>query len=257
MAATGINSGDTKAFKLGDVAQGMGCTQGNLLRWLALGRKRQDPCPLLEPEKVPAWYYRHFAKTPPAYLTRWAAKAGTSVAGSGVPDDKDEPPTDILSADGKLDLTKLEGLGLESAVPILRRAVEATGIKLMRAYVDGEDMEIDRVQIRYEKACEQLSKSEKALLVVMTGRGDLAPRSEFRTDLVALAGALRGMRRVMAKNIVAGMRKIMGDALTPEIEAALRTCIEEERLREDAQLRTMKDWVSVDGDGEADGAATP
>jgi hypothetical protein len=184
---------------------------------------------------------------PPSYLTEWigAAKPAPLVT---VPGASNSLPTGKGAAEsGKtgqpdraaIDMRMLAGHGLEAAVQILRQNVEATANMLADAMKDPNDQKLSHYQSRFEEATEQLRKGENSLLALQKARGDLAPRSEFRSDLVTIMLALRGMIRRRADNVCA----TLANTLTPEQLGLVRAALVAEADRDEKQLRTAKFWV--------------
>jgi hypothetical protein len=215
-----------------------------IYRWLALGRTNKDPVPLDEPAKMLAWWARNMKHRVPEYLNDWVSRTKPTVAGT-VPAASNHssagagaPPPAAQPDRVAIDLGKLTGHGLEAAVLILRQNVEATAKLLSAALNDPNDQRLAHYQSRFEEAVEQLRKAEGSLLTLQKARGDLAPRSEFRSDLHTLITGLRGMMRRRADNICATLSR----HLSLEQIALVRAAVVAQGASEEQLLRTSRHW---------------
>ena len=229
----------------------IGASRRTIFRWLAAGRSVNDYCPLDHPADMLAWWDRRMSKRPPACLVRWVEARAASSPPSSSPENSPADPRDAVS----VNLTDLHGYGLEAAVVILRRSVEARANALSEAYKSTDDSAQQRAQGKFDAAVEELRKAEKALHDLQKARGDLAPRSEFTTDLVSLASALRGMRRRMPDNIIGALRKSAA-AFSEEQLVAVRAAVDLERAAEENLFRNARHWRTLP-DGEILPLAAP
>lgn len=232
----------------------LGTTHRTIYRWLDIGRKNRDPVPLDEPAQMLGWWARNMSHKVPDYLNDWVSRVRSTViatvqgasnvasAGAGAAGEKGRAAQPDRAA---IDMTSLAGHGLEAAVQVLRQNVEATSKLLATAFNDPNDQRLAHNQSRFEAAVDQLRKAEGSLLALHKSRGDLAPRSEFRSDLVTLMIGLRGMCRRRADNICS----LMADKLLPEQLGTLRAALVAEGQRDEKLLRTSRFW-QVGPDGE-------
>lgn len=231
-----------------DYAADIGTSRRTVFRWLAIGREAKDPCPLDEPAKVLAWWSRRMSHKVPDYLSAWAGRARPATPATPPPA---SPGASAASATpppatrASIDLAQLAGHGLERAVQIQRQAVEAAAKLLGDAYLNPNDEALSNYQRRYDEAVDQLRKAEDSLLRLQKARGDLAPRAEFRSELVTLLLGLRGMMRRRADNICATMAPL----LTPEQLGHLRAAIVAEGEHDEKLLRDCRFW-KVGPEGE-------
>jgi hypothetical protein len=237
-----------------EYAAAIGVHKRSVYRWIDAGIEARDPCPLDQPGEILAWWARLMSKSAPEYLVKWAANQSAPGAGEGSrpadgkPAAKKEDADDTRQPERQaIDITRLSGMGLEASVQLLRQTVEANAKLLAAALNDPNDDALAHYQPRYEKSVEQLRKAETALFQFQKLRGDLAPRSEFRADLVAIMTGLRGMMRRRANNVAAAARLALvqlklPDATIATVLGVVQTAVEVEGRREEAQLRSAKNW---------------
>lgn len=248
-------------------AEAIGVSKRSVYRWIDAGIEARDPCPLDQPGEILAWWARRMSKTAPDYLVKWAANH--SPAGAGVaparsaPDAKAGPAPGAGERGGEggeggksqrqaIDITGLSGMGLEASVQLLRQTVEANAKLLADALNNPNDDALAHYQNRYEKSVEQLRKAETALFQFQKLRGDLAPKSEFRADLVAIMTGLRGMMRRRAANIASAVRTALVEMKMPpesvaQILGVVHASVEAEGKREEAQIRSARAWKVLPG----------
>jgi hypothetical protein len=232
-----------------DYAAEIGTTKRTIYRWLDLGRQKKDMPPLDEPGLMLAWWSRNMKNQAPANLTEWVTRKKVPVAGIGLgsspassagvgapPAQPDRP---------SIDMQKLGGHGLEAAVHTLRQNVEAISQLLGDALNDPNDQKLELYQRRFEGAVDQLRKAEASLISLQKARGDLAPRSEFRSDLHTLLAGLRGMMRRRADNVC---NALVGH-LTADQLGLVRAAIVANGALDEQHLRTARAWhVSATGE---------
>lgn len=236
-----------------DYAKEIGTTKRTIYRWRDIARAAKDPVPLDDPAKMRAWWSRNMTHKIPDYLNDWVSRAKStppvtvpgatniSPAGTGAGGGRQEGEQPDRSA---IDIGSMKGHGLERAVVVLKQNVEACSQLLSEAYKDPNDQRLSQYQRRFEDAVEQLRKAENSLIALQKARGDLAPRTEFRSDLVTIALGLRGMLRRRADNICS----LMSGHLTPEQLGHLRAALIAEGQRDEKLLRTSRFWtVAPDG----------
>lgn len=240
------------AASVDDYAAAIGTSRRTVFRWLDLGRKARDHCPLDDPAAMLGWWSRNMHHKVPDYLSAWVARSGSTpvrtvalaprniLPGAGAPAGAPEPRAaqpDRLP----IDLKQLGGQGLEHSVLILKQIVEANGQLLATAFADPNDQSLAHYQSRYEKSVEMLRRADQSLLALQKARGDLAPRSEYRSDLVNLLVGLRGMFRRRADNICAAL----AHTLSPDQLGTVRALLAAEAARDEKQLRTSRFWIET------------
>lgn len=227
----------------------IGTSKRTVFRWLELGRKNKDHCPVDDPAQMLGWWARNMTHKVPDYVSEWVARAKTipraqvatnsrtahaRVGAGALPDPKGAQPDRLA-----IDINKLGGQGLESSVLILKQIVEANGQLLASAFNDPNDSSLAHYQSRYEKSVEMLRKADQSLLALQKARGDLAPRGEYRNDLVNLLVGLRGMLRRRADNVCAKL----STSLSPEQLGLVRAALVAEAARDEKLLRTSRFWI--------------
>lgn len=247
----------------------MGVSRRTIFRWIATGRDKRARCPLDRPSDMVAWFERLHGRRAPDELTAWVAKRSNQAppiiaqlplppAGAGSP-----PSTEpgVPPAREAIDMNALAGTGLEGAIAVLKQQVAANASLLANAYNDPSDDALTHYQSRFEKSVEQLRKAEKSALELAKARGDLAPRSEFRSDLMKLSIGLRGMHRRMVDNVVTELKRVRAAGELAMDEAAFELllghvskAVESVRGRELTQLRSARHWQQMP-DGSVQPAA--
>jgi hypothetical protein len=230
-----------------EYAAELGTSRRTVFRWLELGRKNKDHCPLGDPALMLGWWSRNMQHKVPAYLSEWVSRTRSTVPGAVAPSAGKIPSgAGAAEAKGKtppadraaIDIESLAGHGLERAVHMLRQNVEACARLLAAAYNSANDQNLAHLQSRYDDSVEQLRKTEQSLIALQKARGDLAPRSEFRSDLVNLLLGVRGMMRRSADNLCAAF----AHDLSPELLGKLRAALTAESQRYEKQFRTARFW---------------
>jgi hypothetical protein len=232
-----------------------GCDLRTIKRYVGLGKKARRPCPLDDPAAMPRWWEevkaiglikqavsQHIldaaAKAPPpAVSPGLLAPAGSSAApGASVPA---APSVALPGAGTKVDFGNLRGVGLEAAVRELEIQLDANQRALREAMERGEnDIIVSKRKKHFEDTLDLLRKTEDSLQKLQAARGDLAPVSEFRSDLTTILTTLRGMKRKLAENVCAAL----ADRFTPEQLQIVRDAIGVEARREETLLRNARHW---------------
>ena len=234
-----------------DYAAEIGTSKRTVHRWLELGRKNKDHCPIDAPDEMVGWWSRNMSHKVPDYLTIWVSRAKSELTvkvrgaselpsgggGAGAAGGSKGNQPDRAA----IDINKLGGQGLESSVLILKQIVEANGQLLASAFNDPNDSSLAHYQSRYEKSVEMLRKADQSLLALQKARGDLAPRGEYRNDLVALMVGLRGMLRRRADNVCAQLSTI----LTAEQLGQVRAILVDAARADEKLLRTSRFWIET------------
>lgn len=240
-----------------EYAAEIGVHKRAIYRWIQLGRQAKDPCPLDDRSQMLAWWARHMSRAAPSYVVQWVGAAALAPAPAEVPaapapvpgqrGPTPPPPVPPENSRSSIDVSGLGGYGLEASVQMQRRTVEAYSQLLAEALKDPNDDALAHHQARYEKAVELLRKSEKSLFELQRMRGDLAPKSEFRADLLTLLTGLRGMMRRRAANIAADVRKTLEAArldpaaVTAAVDAVVAAAARE-ASREEQLFRSARFW---------------
>lgn len=185
------------------------------------------------PRPVREWANR--SRSAPVVTVPATTRNTPTGTGAGVPPPMGQGgPGDRVA----IDMAALAGHGLEAAVQTLRQNVEALSQMLARAMNNPDDTNLAHYQRRFEEAFDQLRKAEGSLLALRKSRGELAPRTEFRSDLHTLMTGLRGMMRRRADNICSAL----ADALTPEQLGLVRAAVVAEGERDEQLLRSSRYW---------------
>jgi hypothetical protein len=248
-----------------EYAAEIGVHKRSVYRWVDAGVEARDPVPLDQPDQILAWWGRHMSRSAPEYLVKWAANANPRGVGAppGVAEEKAIASKNSSAGIGEnedprasrreaIHLTGLSGMGLDASVILLRQTVEANAKLVGNAHANPDDTALDHYQNRLEKSIDQLRKAEAALFLVQKQRGDLAPKSEFRADLLTIATGLRGMMMRRANNVGAAVRlaldKLKVDpALSAELLCVVRAAVEAESLRDEYELRSVRTWQTLPG----------
>jgi hypothetical protein len=200
-----------------------------LKRWIAAGKAAQPPelPPLDEPAKMHGWWVKHMTQKPPTRIVELALAKNSAGA-----------RTDDVSG-RSIDITQIEvneGDELRTARGILA----AVGSQLADAYRTNDDAAIDRLQRRWEKAMNAKRLAENAERSAKKQAGELVPVSELFPELSQLLATLRVMRTTMGRRIRARL------TLPPDLDAKLDAIIEDERRGEEAVLRRLSFFRSLD-----------
>jgi hypothetical protein len=242
-----------------DYAAEIGVSKRTVYRWRDIGIETRDPVPLDNPGQILAWWARRFDREVPGHLVKWAANHASAGQGDAAavsppaskapsPAAEDDEPGDTQKVQRQaIDLKGLSGMGLEASVQLLRQTVEANSKLLATALANPNDDALAHYQGRYEKSVEQLRKAESALFQFQKLRGDLAPRTEFRADLVAMLTGLRGMGRRRADNLTSAVGKAIASlqlapAVAAQILGAVRAAATAEAEKDEQQLRSARFW---------------
>ena len=249
-----------------EYAAEIGVHKRSVYRWVDAGVEARDPVPLDQPGQILAWWGRHMSRSAPEYLEKWAANSNPR--GVGAPPaavgseirplgerPKSESSDDANGDDRKsirqaIDITAMSGMGLEASVQLLRQTVEANAKLVAAALSNPDDNALTHYQTRFEKGVDQLRKAEEALFKFQKMRGDLAPKSEFRADLIWLLTGLRGMLRRRADNTTAAARKALEPLKLPaeiiaQILGAVHAASTVESARDEQLLRSTKTWKAA------------
>lgn len=190
-------------------------------RWIALGRKRNDPCPVSNPGKLLSWWRRNMKQMPPARMVHLAVNEAAERSGA-----------DIVPFPGKVTPIDLQSIDADAALPgesvrRVRRLVKGVYSQLETAFAEGSP-EIDSLSNGFAKASDLLRKLEAADREAQRQRGRLVPVDEIQRDAAAFAEMLKAMRETMAKRVL---------ELCPEVPAQFKpgivSAIEKIRANED------------------------
>jgi hypothetical protein len=200
-----------------------------LKKYIAVGKAAKPPelPPLDQPPEMPGWWARHMKQRVPPRLLALAA--------TRQPEENDE---------AGIDVGKLSG-DVGDAVRRARVFLEAADRQLSEAYDSGVDSKIEVKQRRWLKALEALRKAEAAEREDRKASDELIPRVELLPELSQLLEVLRHMRSTMKRRIIARIG-IMPPDFPADFTDRLSVAIEIERANEDAVLRRLKQFRSVE-----------
>lgn len=223
---------------------------------VASGKRRAAPARYLHPLA----HYASILKRQDRQLKRWIAQ-GRSIVPPELPPFDDLPklaawfskayntcaPDDLVALaeassplrSNPIDVSLLEATYVQ-VVEDARRFVKASAQQLSEAFASGQETLIDRAQRRFERAADGLRKLEAGERAAAKQRGDLISVADLLPEMSALLGTLRVMRSTMGRRIRARL------TLPPELDAKLDAVIEDERRGEEAVLRRLSQFRSVD-----------
>lgn len=159
-------------------------------RWIAAGRKKDDPPPLDDPIEMPAWFPRHHKHRVPEVLIRRAEEArGEVVAPASA---EAEEARGAVAAPAYRPPSELpEGSGYEAELQRVRdEAQKAAGI-LKDAERGGVPAEIESARRQYDRALKLLREFERDATKILTERGTLVDRSVVEALLLQKHAAIR------------------------------------------------------------------
>ena len=165
-----------------------------------------------------------------------------------------EPPTDLLALasstppPGSPGAARSEGLDVDALLALdeggaLKDAKTfRLGVtkKLKDAYAAGDDTAIQRLGRRFADAAEIERRLEISLANSARQSGDLIPKAELFPELSQLLAVQRVMRSTMSRRIRASM------LLPPDVDARVDQIIEEQRRGEEAVLRRLSQFQSLE-----------
>lgn len=243
----------------------------NIKHWVTLGcREARLPPPLDDAEALVGWWERmralgHLKQQVPQRILDYAHKAqaaaAAAAAASSHPAGKLSVPAPAPAAPGatpaptsapgtaRVKLDELQAVGLAGAVAELSVQLAAAQKLLRESRETGMDeITINRRQKAFDSILDSLRKTEDSWHKLQEARGELAPVSDFRRDLLTIATTLRGMMRRRADNVCAAL----AGALSVEQLALVRSAIEKEGAREQALLRSARHWQPASASSAAE-----
>jgi len=200
-------------------------------RWIKTGREKNEPCPLDDPEKMPAWVDKHVEKkrqdlidsvaaaaakarqaressspaaTPAQTVT--AGAAGNVVAG------------DVGPRGESFDLSTVGGVEGQS-VEFFRRLFAGLKEQLEKAYLSGDEAQKNKLLRDLERIGESLRKHEAAAEAKAARMGEYIERAEVTNDVMEALNILMQMREKRAERIRAELADVPADIVERVIAA--------------------------------------
>lgn len=198
-----------------------------MYRWVALGAKNHDPCPLAMPAKMPGWLSRNM---PRGHVSARIEQAALDAARGTTPPvtepDPQPPSTEPIAKSIRLeDFDPEEGDRLRELKQI--QLVKFTELKA--AMLAGGDTTL--LTTRYIKFSEDLDKIESRVIERMKKRGLYVLRDQVERDLAGNAELLRQTRESMPRRVLEQCASLTADQRLEVTAAILRA-----RAREDSIL---------------------
>jgi hypothetical protein len=159
-------------------------------RWIAKGRKTDDPPPLDDPIQMPSWFPRHHKHRVPEILVKRAAEA-RGVVTVEVPEETAQadgpPPPPTYRPPSEMPI----GSGFEAELQRVREeAQKAAGI-LADAEKSGNTADIDDAQRKQDRALKRLREFERDASKILTAQGSLVDQSVVEALLLPKHAAIR------------------------------------------------------------------
>jgi len=184
----------------GFYCQAWGIAERTLKRWVAVGRKSQDPPPLDRPELLPSWWSRHYDRRAPDELLAAAGIQATKQQAADSPrllaaPEPREPvviPADLPAGPA----------GIQHMVGRLREAettAQARYQELVRQNADAGSIELARKG--WLEVGERLRQAERTAVDVLKKHGELVERRRVEAVLVEIHGAIAGSVRSMGRRL--------------------------------------------------------
>jgi hypothetical protein len=218
-----------------------GIEHRQLRRLIARGKEKNDPCPLDDPARMPAWVEKHVEKIRADFWSNVCAAAAAATASApiaAVPVASVPPPPSGGHTSGEtlgpaIDLALVGGVEGES-VTIFRQLFAAARQELEEAYRGGSEEKKRTLHGRIEKIGESLRKHEAAAEAKAKRRGELLSRPEVYTAIAEALSVLRLMRESRKKRLLARLT-----TLTPDVADQLAIALDEIGAREEAVLANL------------------
>lgn len=233
-----------------------------LRRWVDVGEKANDACPLHDPVLMPGWWSRHMKWRIPPEIEAAALEAARSArapalepAMPAVADDEGSSPPDPSAAPGdasrKHAPPPAKAIDIESFDPEegdrlreLKQIQAAKFQQLKAALKAGEESSV--IEVKYVKLCETIDKIESRVTERLKKRGLLILRAEVERDLAANAELMRQLdesqeRRVLERcsSLTAEQRNEVSDAIRHTNRAKERILSRLDSLAADDLLREL------------------
>lgn len=225
-------------------------------RWIEIGAKADDPCPLHDPAKMPAWWGRHMKWRVPVEIEAAAVAAAQEVAHIPAPQPAMGPEPEIpaprpASPSAPLQASTGKIIDLESYDPEdgdrlreLKQIQAAKFAQLKEALKAGQDCTV--LEGKYLKLCETIDKIETRVADRLKKRGQLVLRDEVERDLAANAELMRQLddsqeRRVLERcpSLTEQQRTEVVEALRYSNRAKVRILSKLDSLSADDLLREL------------------
>lgn len=202
-----------------------------MYRWIEVGEKKGEPCPLQDPAKMPGWLTRHIPRALDQRIEQAAldaARAGQPAASPETTSAKPTPSPQIPTPDPPAPQppgVQSKSVRLEDFDPEegdrLRELKQIQLVKfteLKEAMLLGGDTTL--LTSRYIKFCEDLDKIESRVIERMKKRGLYVLRDEVERDLAGNAELLRQMRESMPRRVLEQCASLSADQRI-EVSAAI------------------------------------
>jgi hypothetical protein len=215
-----------------------------LRRWIAVGEKANDPIPLEDPMKMPAWVSRHSKWRVPEQVERAAVAAARGELPAAAPADpvttatqsRNAPPATVPPVPGKPinleDYDPEEGDRLRELKQI--QAAKFAGLKEKLQL--GTSTSLD--ETKYLDLCETIDKIETRVTERLKKRGLYILRDTVERDLAANAEFIRQSHAVMERKVLEWCASLSADQRAEVAAAIGRARSAEQRIL--ARLSTFQ-----------------
>lgn len=203
-----------------------GIQHRQLRRMIARGREKNEPCPLDDPRKMPAWVEKHVEKVRADLWQKVCAAAeaaGPAPVEPSIPSTPSTPSMPAPSPSGptgiSIDLATVGGVEGEQ-VELFRRLFAAAKHELEEAYRGGSEEKKRTLHGRIEKIGESLRKHEAAAEAKAKRRGELRSQADVNVAFTEALNILRLMRSQRKKRVRSRLATVPPEILD-QIDAAL------------------------------------
>ena len=174
-----------------------------LRRWIDRGERNNDPCPLLEPAKMPAWWSRNFQWRVPGEIEAAALNAVRTPDCAAQPEgapNGGEPSTPAAAA--TIRPVNLEDFDPEEGDRLreLKQIQAAKFAELKERLRRGEESGF--AESKYLKLCETVDKIETRVTERLKKRGLYILRDAVERDMAAAAELLRQSGASLARRVL-------------------------------------------------------
>lgn len=222
-----------------------------LFRWVEIGEKAGDPCPLAEPANMPAWWSRHMVHRVPAAIEEAAIAALRSPAPEALGPNAESPAAAAPSASSSGNPPPPSGprgpsIDLESFDPEegdrlreLKQIQAAKFAQLRDALKRGDDCTI--LEGKYLKLSETIDKIESRVIERLKKRELYILRSEVERDLAANAELIRQLDQSQKRRV---LERVV--SLTPEQREEVAVAIDLSNRAKERILSRVDSLTSTD-----------
>lgn len=175
-----------------EYAADLGVGLRTVKRWVALGKKAGDPCPLDDLAQLPAWWGRNMSYAiSAALLATCAGKPPTAPASappadtgsSAPPGPADVPVPGAVVPRVSINVNDLAAIGLHENLNRLSRIHHANIELLEKAFAGSSENELSLRQRNVQASGRMLKDAQQAFDAYQESRGELAPVAEVKADL--------------------------------------------------------------------------